>query len=413
MNGGGAGQEDPDNGKSSNQRSIRRGSERATKKLANEIICQRAKKGQPKVNEKKSGKSTPNSIIPSLVPETHRKTLSPRFTSQSEPIICSKIKPITKSTCLFPITKRYLTLNEIVLFIGEVKLEILCEDGWHYHVDFLRSGSSMVLHFPHWNQRYDIIANENSIMEYCLSYRGMYSINDGSSAGVKQTAPKVSKPTRKRGKDQKVTTPNKKVRTSRKIKETNYLLESRQEDLDPISPSQLPIGWVGEAVRMVCLGSSMSLNPAAGKFTELSKDMSRLELAFAAQQRRINEIDGEVTLLKSRRAKILSLSSRAEKMKTSSLQHTPQLWWRHTQQDKREIVAAVSKESLDRDQTLLLEEKIQRLEKIDALRKEQIVFSRDKDATLNFLAGNALDIMRSKIREEIATFLFEREDHRQ
>lgn len=385
---------------------------RATKDVAKKTIVQRSKEQKPETNEEER-----HSIIPH--PPLNKPNPSPSHSSESTSRVCSKSKPIMRSTCPY-LTKRYLTLQEIVLFIGEVKLEILCEDGWHYHVNFLKSGPSMVLHFPHWNQRHDIITNEDSIMEYYLSYRGMYSINDGSSTDMNQTTPKVSKPfSCKRANDEEVRSAVKKVKTSRKTTETResddtYLTNTPpclQQDLAPISPNRIPIGWIGEAVRRVCLGSSTSLNSAAGKYTELLTDMTRLELLITSHQKRINEIDIQVMLQKSRIpleqiVEIPSLSSRADWL-NNSFQLNPQLWLQ--EKEKQPHFERVSN---GRDQTALLEEKIQRLEKIDAARREIIVLSRDKDVTLNFLVGNAMEILRSKIREEIETFLFEREEHR-
>jgi hypothetical protein len=390
---------------------IRKGSGRADKEIAKEIILQRAKaEQQQEAQEKGIGKR--KSIVQSLPQRTH-----------SGRMISSKIKPITRSTYPYPITKKYLTMKEIVEFNDEVKLEILCTDGLHYHVNFRRDGASMILHFPQWNQRYDIVANENSIMEYCLSPRGMYSINDrgdpvpGKGTDQKGSKVSTSKTPRKRKQDEEAVSVKrtKTIKKDTRANETASSLNSivlggpsfRSGDQDPISPSHLPIGLVGEVVHMVCLASHSSLNPSAEKYTEFMREVSGLELVITSQRRRINEIDSEVALLKSRIShqseNASSLSSWTD-WTSSSLKSTPEL-------ENRESLAS-SKEAWNRNQTRLLEEKITRLEKIDILRKEQIALSHYKDATLNFLTENALDILRSKIRENLETFLIERENHR-
>jgi hypothetical protein len=375
------------------------------------------------------------------------------------PVKSVKITPATRSTYPHPIRRSYLRDEDLKALTGEQKLEILCDDGRHYHINFTRRKTSIVLHFPHRNKRFDLITNDQSITEYFLAFRGVYSIDDDGRDAVvdiSSRSPDPRKTTSTLAESPKmaiIETPKKETNFPRersrkrktepeselkkKIPPKRIIISDESDsdhkdsieeqrtpqeigENDAISPQHLPIGWVGQAIRLVCLDPS-SLNPAAQKYTTLTRNLSRAELNITTHQRRIHAIDTEIDLLKSSEtnhvqiASISSLSS--SRNATSSPSRTGKLLLQFHEFDEMNPMrsgrqtTASHHSSSNMNLTRLLEEKITRLEKVELIRNEQRVLLHHKEATLRYLAGNAMDLMRPHVDEEIEKFLLDREEN--
>jgi hypothetical protein len=383
---------------------------------------------------------------------------SPLFHIDATIVKSPKITPATRSTYPHLIRRSYLRQEDIQSLAGEQKLEILCEDGRHYHINFTRRRSSIVLHFPHWNKRFDIVTDDHSIMEYFLAIRGVYSMDDDGKhiidtgrSNQSSPIPPYSPPAvEELYKSQSLETPIKRANPARSRKRKTELTPDRAPRGDPpppkqildesdstnkdsivrllqeprtprqrlesdtISPQCLPIGWVGESIRLVCLDCS-SLNPAAQKYTGLIRNLSRGELDITMHQRRIGQIETEIDLLKSTdtsHVQIASISSLSSS--TPSPSRTGRLLLQYHEfeetnstRSSRQTSSSASAITLTR----LLEEKITRLEKVESIRKEQRVLLHHKEATLRYLTGSVMDLMKHHVDEEIEKFLLDREEN--
>lgn len=344
------------------------------------------------------------SVLPYLVPA------SAIDSSMATPgrLMSGITKPVTRSTYPYPITRRYLSYQEISSFEGPMKLEILCEDKKHYHINFSRENASIILHFPHWNRRFDIITDDESIMEYFLTYRGRYSISDGrvpSTSSREETSANMPGSMKRPREESEIVVSTKRlatrISTRRSPRESNVVnldsypdekLESPSDDINHYNSSgaipeeTLPLEWVGESIKMVCLDPSSNLNPAAKRYSDLTKLLCRGEIKINAYKRRNNEIDSEIDLVKS---------------SPPSNPHLPPSALKHS-----ETISHTREQKIRR----LLEEKISKFEKVEIISKHQVNLSQQRDTILRYLSNNAMEIMRSHINEGIENFIHERQD---